>query len=158
MLADWNGKGGEGAIVGLLVGRQFEAYCSLSSACSTSSLVDLGSSPGCLLVAGLGTTAPYCCWLAGVAPGSVRVLVVNIGCQNRLLAIHASLLLSPPELSRAHQLSSWAPCQTLVAPRPDQEIHPFGTWKRAESPTKWRIMVVKITTEMNIDWWQVETV
>ena len=54
MLADWRGKGeGEGAIVGLLVGRQFEAYCSLSSACSTSSLVDLGSSPGCLLVAGL---------------------------------------------------------------------------------------------------------
>ena len=43
----------------------------------------------------LGTTASYCCWLAGVAPGSVRVLVVNIGCQNRLLAIHASLLLSP---------------------------------------------------------------
>ena len=95
MLADWKGKGGEEAIVGLLVGRQFEAYCSLSSACSTSSLVDLGSSPGCLLVAGLGTTASYCCWLAGVAPGSVRVLVVNIGCQNRLLAIHASLLLSP---------------------------------------------------------------
>ena len=90
------GRGGEGAIVGLLVGRQFEAYCSLSSACSPSSLVDLGSSPGCLLVAGLGTTAPYCCWLAGVAPGSVRVLVVNIGCQNRLLAIHASLLLSLP--------------------------------------------------------------
>ena len=53
MLADWKGKGGEGAIVGLLVGRQFEAYCSLSSACSPSSLVDLGSSPGCLLVAGL---------------------------------------------------------------------------------------------------------
>ena len=106
MLADWKGKGGEEAIVGLLVGRQFEAYCSLSSAYSPSSLVDLGSSPGCLLVAGLGTTAPYCCWLAGVAPGSVRVLVVNIGCQNRLLAIHASLLLSPPELSRAHQLSS----------------------------------------------------
>ena len=47
------GRGVEGAIVGLLVGRQFEAYCSLSSACSTSSLVDLGSSPGCLLVAGL---------------------------------------------------------------------------------------------------------
>ena len=30
---------------------------------------------------------------AGGWQGSVRVLVVNIGCQNRLLAIHASLLL-----------------------------------------------------------------
>ena len=68
-------------------------------------LVDLGSSLGCLLVGGLGT-AGYCSWGPGLRAGSVRVLVVNIGCQNRLLAIHASLLLSPPELSRAHQLSS----------------------------------------------------
>lgn len=36
----------------------------------------------------------YCCvGLSGSAAGSVRVLVVNIGCQNRLLAIHAPLLL-----------------------------------------------------------------
>ena len=40
--------------------------------------------------------------LCGVGlEGFVRVLVVNIGCQNRLLAIHASLLLRSHSRSKA---------------------------------------------------------